>query len=126
MIVSNAFMVSSRDIDNIVCKSSLVILHHSAVSLCPMREQTRLKCENLYSRLLATHNLKNLCSAEFFTDADKRLDQLDATLFPGVDPDVEVHSGFRDEHAVTAPVIFNEVKRLMVDKKTKNVTIVRL
>ena len=59
-------------------------------------------------------------------DADKRLDRLDATLFPGANSDVKVHSGFRNEHAVTASVVFNEVKRLMVDKKTKNITIVKL
>jgi len=74
-------------------------------------------------RLLVTHSLIPR-SYEYFTDADKRLDKLDATLFPGVDPDVKVHSGFRNEHAVTASVVFNEVKRLIVDKKTKNITLV--
>ena len=87
------------------------------------RPNSNVKKKSHTQRLLVTHSL-NPRSAEFFTDADKRLDKLDAPLFPGVDPEVKVHSGFRNEHAVTASVVFNEVKRLMIDKKTKNITIV--
>ena len=49
---------------------------------------------------------------------------LSTTLFPGVSSSVKVHSGFRDEHAKTAPAILAEVKRLMSVKGTTNVAVV--
>jgi len=51
---------------------------------------------------------------------------LDSNLFPGVSSSVQVHEGFRNEHAITAPTILKEVKRLMLLKNTNNVTLVSL
>ncbi|KAH9485060.1 Lipase [Psilocybe cubensis] len=58
------------------------------------------------------------------TDIDILMGNLDSTLFPGVSSSVQVHEGFRDEHAKTATTILAEVKRLMSVKNTKNVAIV--
>lgn len=49
---------------------------------------------------------------------------LDATLFPGLPSGVEVHTGFRDEHARTASQILVEVKKLLADNNSKTVTLV--
>lgn len=65
-------------------------------------------------------------SAEFLIDSNVILGELDTSLFPGVGTEVKVHSGFRGEHAVTALDVINEVERLMVEKNTKNITVVRL
>jgi len=59
------------------------------------------------------------------TDLNALMDPLDANLFPGVPSSVLVHDGFRNEHALTAPIILAEVKRLMLVKNTKNVATVR-
>lgn len=58
------------------------------------------------------------------TDVDILMGNLDSTLFPGVSSSVQVHAGFRDEHAKTASTILTEVKRLMSVKNTNNVAIV--
>ncbi|KAF9012416.1 Alpha/Beta hydrolase protein [Cyathus striatus] len=55
------------------------------------------------------------------TDINILMDPLDTNLFPGVSSNVLVHDGFRNEHALTAPAILTEVKRLMTVKNTKNV-----
>jgi len=55
------------------------------------------------------------------TDVDFFLATLSTTLFPGVSSAVEVHSGFRDEHALTADIILAEVKSLMTSKGTNNI-----
>jgi hypothetical protein len=57
-------------------------------------------------------------------DSNAILGELDASLFPGVGSEVKVHSGFRDEHAVTALEVINEVEKLMVEKNTKNIAVV--
>lgn len=49
---------------------------------------------------------------------------LNATLFPGIPSTVQVHDGFRDEHALTALQILEEVKRLMTVHNTQTVTCV--
>jgi hypothetical protein len=49
---------------------------------------------------------------------------LNSSLFPGVSSSVQVHQGFRNEHAITAPTILKEVKRLMAVKNTGKVAIV--
>jgi len=59
------------------------------------------------------------------TDLNVLMDPLDTKLFPGVSSSVQVHDGFRNEHALTAPAILAEVKRLMSVKNTKNVATVR-
>ncbi|KAF4590311.1 hypothetical protein EYR40_009298 [Pleurotus pulmonarius] len=46
---------------------------------------------------------------------------LDETLFPGIPSEVSVHDGFRRVHAKTAVQILAEVKRLLDEKKTKNI-----
>ncbi|KAF8893960.1 alpha/beta-hydrolase [Infundibulicybe gibba] len=58
------------------------------------------------------------------TDVNILQDNLDSTLFPGVSSSVTVHDGFRNEHALTAPEILTEVKRLMAAKNTKQVTVI--
>ncbi|KIM40235.1 hypothetical protein M413DRAFT_19420 [Hebeloma cylindrosporum] len=57
------------------------------------------------------------------TDIDILMVNLDPKLFPGVSSSVHVHQGFRNEHAVTAPTILKEVKRLMLLKNTKKVAL---
>ena len=51
---------------------------------------------------------------------------LDPNLFPGVPDGVKVHDGFSDEHAITAPQILDEVKKLLADNNSKTVTLVSL
>lgn len=60
------------------------------------------------------------------TDLNILLDPLDKALFPGVPPNVQVHDGFRNEHALTAPIILSEVKKLFKSKYTNKVTVVCL
>ncbi|KAF8877646.1 alpha/beta-hydrolase [Gymnopilus junonius] len=55
------------------------------------------------------------------TDIDLLMGALDAALFPGTSASIQVHQGFRDEHAKTAHQILAEVKRLMSTKKTNSV-----
>ncbi|KXN85359.1 Mono- and diacylglycerol lipase [Leucoagaricus sp. SymC.cos] len=49
-------------------------------------------------------------------------DPLDTSLFPGVSSDVVVHDGFRNEHALTASQILDEVKKLTAERNTNSVT----
>jgi len=56
------------------------------------------------------------------TDADVFMGALDTSLFPGVSSSVQVHDGFRDAQAETAPQILAEVKRLMAAHNTQSVT----
>ncbi|KAF5322219.1 hypothetical protein D9619_001889 [Psilocybe cf. subviscida] len=58
------------------------------------------------------------------TDINILMDNLDSTLFPGVPSSVDVHDGFRNEQALTAPAILKEVKRLMSVKGVNTVTTV--
>ncbi|KAH7911717.1 Alpha/Beta hydrolase protein [Hygrophoropsis aurantiaca] len=58
------------------------------------------------------------------TDADIPMENLNATLFPGVDSSVEVHSGFANEHAQTASIILAEVKSLIAQYGATMVTLV--
>jgi len=58
------------------------------------------------------------------TDIEVLLASLDPKLFPGVSSGVQVHDGFRDEHAKTASAILGAVKSLMSSKGTKNVVAV--
>ncbi|KDR82668.1 hypothetical protein GALMADRAFT_151734 [Galerina marginata CBS 339.88] len=46
---------------------------------------------------------------------------LSSTLFPGVPTSVSVHEGFRNEHALTATKITDEVKRLITTKNPQKV-----
>ncbi|KAF9481532.1 alpha/beta-hydrolase [Pholiota conissans] len=58
------------------------------------------------------------------TDLNILMDPLDTALFPGVSSSVQVHDGFRNEHALTAKTILAEVKRLLSVKSTTTVTTV--
>ncbi|KAE9395851.1 alpha/beta-hydrolase [Gymnopus androsaceus JB14] len=58
------------------------------------------------------------------TDVEFDLAPLSTTLFPGVSSSVEVHSGFQDEHALTAATILAEVKSLMASKGTNNLVMI--
>ncbi|GAW05435.1 alpha beta-hydrolase [Lentinula edodes] len=55
------------------------------------------------------------------TDVEVLLASLDTSLFPGISSSVQVHDGFKNEHAKTASVILAEVRTLMASKNTKNV-----
>ncbi|KIK93724.1 hypothetical protein PAXRUDRAFT_33881 [Paxillus rubicundulus Ve08.2h10] len=56
------------------------------------------------------------------TDADILMENLDPTLFPGVDDTVQVHSGFSNEHAQSASIILNEVRNLISEYGATSVT----
>ncbi|KAG2037817.1 Alpha/Beta hydrolase protein [Suillus americanus] len=58
------------------------------------------------------------------TDADIPMEPLDPTLFPGVNSSVEVHSGFANEHALTASIILKEVESLISQYNANSVTLV--
>ncbi|KAJ7134772.1 Alpha/Beta hydrolase protein [Mycena epipterygia] len=58
------------------------------------------------------------------TDLNVFKGELNSTLFPGDLSGIEVHTGFRDEHALTADEIQAEVKRLIAAKGATQVTVV--
>ncbi|EIW80990.1 alpha beta-hydrolase [Coniophora puteana RWD-64-598 SS2] len=58
------------------------------------------------------------------TDADIPMENLNSTLFPGVDSSVQVHKGFADEHAQTADIILSAVKSLISSTGATMVTLI--
>ncbi|KAJ7176008.1 alpha beta-hydrolase [Mycena filopes] len=58
------------------------------------------------------------------TDLNLLKGPLNATLFPGTPDGIEIHSGFRDEHALTADEIRTEVQRLIATKNATQVTVI--
>lgn len=58
------------------------------------------------------------------TDADFFLDPLDQTLFPGIDPGIEVHNGFAEAHAETATDVLTAVNTALTKSGFNQVTIV--
>jgi hypothetical protein len=58
------------------------------------------------------------------TDIDIFQGGLSSSIFPGTPNNVQVHEGFRDEHAKTAPAILAETKRLISAKGATSVTLV--
>ncbi|KAJ6525303.1 Alpha/Beta hydrolase protein [Mycena vulgaris] len=60
------------------------------------------------------------------TDLNVFKGELNSTLFPNLPADsgIEIHTGFRDEHAITAEEIQTEVKRLIAEKGATQVTVV--
>ncbi|EGN98358.1 hypothetical protein SERLA73DRAFT_161166 [Serpula lacrymans var. lacrymans S7.3] len=58
------------------------------------------------------------------TDATIPMENLNSTLFPGVDSSVMVHSGFANEHAQTAPAILAEVKSLISANNAETVILI--
>jgi predicted lipase len=67
---------------------------------------------------LASLRLADLTDANFF------LQSLDPTLFPGVPSSVEVHNGFANEQAKTAPAVLAAVQKGMSQFGATKVTIV--
>ncbi|KAF9471994.1 alpha/beta-hydrolase [Pholiota conissans] len=58
------------------------------------------------------------------TDGAFVLKNLDSTLFPGISSDIEVHSGFADEHAKTATSVLAAVNTAIQKSGLKEVTMV--
>ncbi|KAJ7639217.1 lipase class 3 family protein [Roridomyces roridus] len=59
------------------------------------------------------------------TDVDFFLQHMNTTLFPGLSSSIEVHSGFADEHALTAPSILAAVQAAVAKwPSVKSVTLV--
>jgi len=58
------------------------------------------------------------------TDASIATGPLNSTLFPNADSNINVHSGFRDEHAKTADAIFGAVQSLLSNGSVTSVTTV--
>ena len=60
------------------------------------------------------------------TDVNIVMKSLDTTLFPGVSSSVQVHGGFADEHARTAPTIVTHVQSLLSSTGYTNVFLVSI
>ncbi|KAI0754989.1 alpha/beta-hydrolase [Daedaleopsis nitida] len=58
------------------------------------------------------------------TDLKFPLENPDPKLFPGIPGYVQVHGGFRDEHAKTATQILAETKKLLAAKGANQVTVI--
>ncbi|KAJ7777400.1 Alpha/Beta hydrolase protein [Mycena metata] len=58
------------------------------------------------------------------TDSDFFLDSLSPTLFPGLSSSIEVHNGFANEQAKTAPQVLAAVQTALSQFSLKKVTIV--
>ncbi|KAH9479278.1 Lipase [Psilocybe cubensis] len=58
------------------------------------------------------------------TDADFFLKNLNSTLFPGIDPSIQVHNGFADEHAKTADSVLAAVQTAIQQSGINKVTMV--
>ncbi|KAH9991165.1 Alpha/Beta hydrolase protein [Russula vinacea] len=57
------------------------------------------------------------------TDGDLILTHLDPTLFPGTPSSIQVHEGFANEHAKTAPTILADVLVLLNQYDTSSVVV---
>ncbi|THH04592.1 hypothetical protein EW145_g5402, partial [Phellinidium pouzarii] len=58
------------------------------------------------------------------TDVDFFLDNLNSTLFPGIDSSIQVHNGFADEHAKVADLVLATVQTTMSSHSGASVTMV--
>ncbi|KAF7299622.1 Lipase-3 domain-containing protein [Mycena chlorophos] len=58
------------------------------------------------------------------TDLNVLKGSLNSTLFPGAPSNIEVHTGFRDEHAITADAIREATQSLIATKNATQVTVV--
>ncbi|KAI9510544.1 lipase [Russula earlei] len=58
------------------------------------------------------------------TDLNFFLEPLDPSLFPGIPSTVEVHSGFADQHALTARTILTTVQQVLNAQGENTVTVV--
>jgi len=86
-----------------------------------MKERIPQNCEK---SILKRNRHWSSSSLSILTDVNIVKEPLNATLFPGIPSTVQVHDGFRDEHALTALQILEEVKRLMTVHNTQTVTCV--
>ncbi|TFY56696.1 hypothetical protein EVG20_g8828 [Dentipellis fragilis] len=57
------------------------------------------------------------------TDLDIPMEKLDASLFPGIDPSIRVHTGFADAHARTAQTVLAEVQAALQQYGVQSVVI---
>ncbi|KAJ7460781.1 alpha/beta-hydrolase [Mycena latifolia] len=57
------------------------------------------------------------------TDLDFFQESLNSTLFPGLDPEIRVHSGFTGEHAKTAEAVLTAVNTTLNTYNTSRVTV---
>ena len=71
--------------------------------------------------MLAMDSSSLRLSLSILTDLNIKKAPLDASLFPGVPSNVEVHEGFRDAHGATASTILAEVKNLINSKGAHSV-----
>ena len=80
------------------------MIHPRPPSLLAIREQTVIKCTDIsiFSHPVIFHGplirFLFVHSIPLLTDSDVLLDNLDTSLFPGVDSSVEVHDGFSEAH----------------------------
>ncbi|KDR80882.1 hypothetical protein GALMADRAFT_91570 [Galerina marginata CBS 339.88] len=58
------------------------------------------------------------------TDVDIVLDNLDQTLFPGVNSSVKAHDGFTESHKRSAPAVLAAVKKGIATYSTSQITVV--
>ncbi|KAI6112577.1 Alpha/Beta hydrolase protein [Pisolithus sp. B1] len=58
------------------------------------------------------------------TDADFFLTNLDSSLFPGIPSDIEVHNGFKDAQALTAPDVLAAVQTTLSKYGATTITLV--
>ena len=58
------------------------------------------------------------------TDAQALQLPLDTKLFPGIPSNILVHTGFRNQHSMTANTILAEVKDLLNTEDARHVTVV--
>jgi hypothetical protein len=87
--------------------------HRHIKDVCPQLLPNRFENANYIPRRLAD-----------LTDLDLVFANPDATLFPGITDDVQVHEGFMDEHKKTAALILAEVNRLLSVHRSTNVVVV--
>ena len=63
-------------------------------------------------------------SVSVATDVQALQLPLDTKLFPGISSTILVHTGFRNQHSLTARTILHEVKSLLDTKDARHVTVV--
>ena len=101
--------------------------HPSRQSSSPTKEPTPPKCACPSLSLSHFHPITrpstHPTSLADLTDVDFFLGSLDATLFPGISSSIQVHSGFRDEQASTAPTILAAVQKTIAAHGAKKVTV---
>ncbi|KAF7314506.1 Lipase-3 domain-containing protein [Mycena kentingensis (nom. inval.)] len=90
----------------------------------PSPEDGEMPFNSTNSVIVAHQGTDPLALMSVLTDLKVLKGELNTTLFPGIPEGVEAHVGFRDEHALTADQIRDEVKRLIAEKGATQVTTV--